>query len=317
MSAKFDDLLLALEDSTRPFPVERLSELSDLDAERMERLRACWPRISDVRRRELVAALGQLADDQIEFTFERINRFAIDDPIAEIRAQAIGNLWECEDPGLVTPLLGALAQDGDAEVRAGAATALGAFLLLGETESLPSGMLPRVEEGLLTAATSDPADGVRRRSLESLGYSSRPEVPALIEKAYSSGEEPWVHSSLIAMGRSASKPWGPKVLLELTSPAPELRLEAARAAGELDLQDSVPALIDLLDDVDDEVRRAAIWSLGQVGGAPANEALLRLLDHAQDDDEIELLEDALGNLAFVDGTRDLLLFDFDDTEDGG
>jgi len=316
MSAKFDDLLIALEDAGRPFPVERLSELSDLDRERMQRLRAMWPRIADDRRRDLMTALGQLADDHIEFTFERINRFAIDDPLAEIRAQAIRNLWECEDPRLVGPLLTALAGDSDLEVRAAAGTALGAFLFLGETEALPSGVLPRIEEGLLAAATSDSADEVRRRSLESLGYSSRPEVPALIEKAHAGGEPPWMRSSLIAMGRSASKPWGPKVMHELSSPAPPLRLEAARAAGELDLQDSVPSLIDLLDDVDDGVRRAAIWSLGQLGGAAANEALLRLVDRAEDDDEIELLEDALGNLAFVDGTRDLLLFDLDeDTED--
>jgi HEAT repeat protein len=118
------------------------------------------------------------------------------------------------------------------------------------------------------------------------------------------------------MGRSASKPWGPNVFLELTSPIPSLRLEAARAAGELDLQEAIPSLIDLLEDVSDETRRAAIWSLGQLGGRAANEALLAALDRSEDEDEIELIEDALGNLAFVDGTRDLLLFDYDDTEDG-
>jgi len=167
MSAKFDDLLIALEDAGRPFPVERLSDLSDLDRERMQRLRAMWPRIADDRRRDLMTALGQLADDHIEFTFERINRFAIDDPLAEIRAQAIRNLWECEDPRLVGPLLTALAGDSHLEVRAAAGTALGAFLFLGETEALPSGVLPRIEEGLLAAATSDSADEVRRQALRS------------------------------------------------------------------------------------------------------------------------------------------------------
>jgi HEAT repeat protein len=316
MAAKFDDLLESLQDSSRPLPNERLPELSDLDAQPMQRLSAAWPRIADDRRRALVEALGRLADDRIEFTFERINRFAMDDPLPEIRAQAIRNLWECEDPALVGPLLHALAGDADTEVRAAASSALGAYLFLGETESLPAGMLPRIEEGLLAAAASDRADDVRRRALESLGYSSRREVPGLIEEAYASDEQPWRRSSLVAMGRSASKPWGPKVIHELTSPAPVLRLEAARAAGELDLQDAVPSLIDLLEDVDDDVRRAAIWSLGQLGGAAANEALLRLLDRAEDEDEIELLEDALGNLAFVDGTRDFLMFDFDDSEDG-
>jgi HEAT repeat protein len=316
MSAEFEALLAALADGSQPLPLERLPELSDLDTVRMDRLRAVWATIGDERRLKLVDALGDLADDQIEFTFERINRFAMEDPLPAIRARGIRNLWECEDPSLVAPLTAALSTDSVADVRAAAGAALGAFLFLGETHSLPGDLLPRIEEALLNSATNDADDDVRLRSLESLGYSSRGEVPPLIENAYDSKREPWMRAALVAMGRSASKPWGPKVIRELTSPIPSLRLEAARAAGELDLQEAVPSLIDLLEDVSDETRRAAIWSLGQLGGRAASEALLSALDRSEDDDEIELIEDALGNLAFVDGTRDLLLFDFDDTEDG-
>jgi HEAT repeat protein len=316
MPAEFEALLAALADDSQPFPLELLPELSDLDASRMDRLRAVWTTIGDERRLKLVESLGDLADDQIEFTFERVNRFAMEDALPAIRARAIRNLWECEDPSLIAPLAAALSTDSVADVRAAASAALGAFLFLGETHSLPGDLLHRIEEALLASANEDAEDEVRLCSLESLGYSSRQEVPPLIDNAYGTQSEPWVRAALVAMGRSASKPWGPKVIHELTSPIPSLRLEAARAAGELDLQEAVPSLIDLLEDVSDEIRRAAIWSLGQLGGRAANEALLSALDRSEDDDEIELIEDALGNLAFVDGTRDFLMFDFDDTEDG-
>ncbi len=315
MSAKFDDLLGALLDAARPLPIARLPELSDLDSERIGRLRAAWPQIGNERRLALIEALGQLGDDKIEFTFERIHRMAMDDALPQVRALAIRNLWECEDPSLVTPLLSALDHDPSAEVRAASSSALGAFLFLGETDSLPGDLLPRIEQGLLRASAADPEDEVRRLALESLGYSSREDLAPLIEKAYASADDSWKRSSLVAMGRSVNKAWAPNVTRELTSAAPPLRLEAARAAGELDLQDTVPALIDLLDDVDDEIRHAAIWSLGQLGGEAAQSALLGLLDRSDDEDEIDLIEDSLGNLAFVDGTRDFLILDIDEPED--
>jgi hypothetical protein len=40
-----------------------------------------------------------------------------------------------------------------------------------------------------------------------------------------------------------------------------------------------------------------------------------LLETTEDESEIALLEDALDYLAFVDGTRDIALFDFDDDQD--
>lgn len=316
MTTGFHDLLALLQDGERRIPIHRLSELSDLDAAHMAQLRAVWQSIPTARRESLIADLGRLADEHIELTFERINRLALGDPSAEVRQQAIRNLWECEEPDLVPPLLAALASDPQAAVRSAAASALGAFVLLGEVEAIAADLLRRIEEGLLLAAKSDQAADVRGASVESLGYSSRREVPPLIEAAYASREESSKRSALLAMGRSAEKPWAPHVMAELNSPSPVLRLEAVRAAGELELQEAVPTLIDLLEDANEAVRRAAIWSLGQLGGRDANEALNRLLEQTEDESEVELLEDALENLAFVDGTRDFLLFDFDEHEDG-
>ena len=59
-----------------------------------------------------------------------------------------------------------------------------------------------------------------------------------------------------------------------------------------------------------EIRRAAIWALSQVGGPLASDAL-RQLAESPGNDEPELIDRAIDNLAFESGARELLLLDFD------
>ena len=315
MTTSFEQLLEVLSDEAQQLPLSDLAELSDLDTDRTAQFSEVWEHLSDERRRTLIIEFGRQAELRIDLIFEPINRLAISDPDAEVRKGAINNLWECEDPKLVTPFLDALTNDPASEVRAAAAKALGLFIWLGEIDQLVKELLGQIEQGLLTAIVQDADEEVRRCSLESLGFSSRSEVPAFIEQAYASGDEALIRSALLAMGRSVSDQWGPQVLTELYNPAPSIRLEAARAAGELELRESIESLIDLLDDVDKKVRAAAIWSLGQLGGEDAADALLLLLESAEEEQLIELIEEALDHLAFVDDTRDFLLLDFDDPED--
>jgi len=117
-------------------------------------------------------------------------------------------------------------------------------------------------------------------------------------------------SALFAMGRTADNVWAPQILAELERGAPPLRFEAARAAGELELAEAVPALQQLIEEGDIQCREAAIWSLGQIGGDAARTTLLKLLEETDDEEEVDFIEDALDNLAFTDGTADFFLFDF-------
>ncbi|NIS81444.1 MAG: hypothetical protein GTO14_14855 [Anaerolineales bacterium] len=315
MEKAFHDLLEIIRDEDRPFPFERLAELSDLDKHHTAQLHEMWPHFPETRKRILLATLGQQAFEHIELTFEPINRLALFDSDAEVRSIAIQNLWECEDPTLAKPLLNALNEDGEAHVRAVAATALGLFVWLGEIEELPADLLRLIEEGLLRAAVQDEASEVRRRSLESLGFSSRSEVPRLIENAYQTEEESSKQSALFAMGRSASDLWKPHVLAELFHASPKIRLEAARAAGELEINEAIENLIDLLQDIDEGVRDTAIWALAELGGEDAKEALVDILRTAEDEAFLTYVSEALDHMAFIDGTRDLLMFDFDEFED--
>lgn len=313
MGSSFENLLTALSTPGAEFPLADLTFLSDLDASQLERLARLWPSLDADRRNDILGEIGTLAQDHIELNFDRVDRMALGDSDARVRRRAIENLWESEDPALARSLLEILRSDPDAATRAAAAGALGLFVYLGEIERLPDGLRTEIEkELLLSVRHADEA--VRLRSLESLGFSSRPEVAGLIREAYASGAEAPRRSSLVAMARSADDVWAPQVLAQLRSPSPGLRLEATRSAGELELRAAASDLIDLLEDADVSVRRAAIWSLGQIGGTRAAEVLGRLLDEA-DDDENSVIQDALDQLAFVEGTGGLTLFDIDEDSD--
>jgi len=73
--------------------------------------------------------------------------------------------------------------------------------------------------------------------------------------------------------------------------------------------------LDMLEDegVDPDIRAAAIWSLSQIGGEQVRETLEELLDDAVDDDEeYELLQNALDNLELNDEiNKQMDLFDID------
>jgi len=198
-------------------------------------------------------------------------------------------------------------------VRAAAASALGPYVYQGEVDKLPAALLHTIEEALLAAHRADRSELVRRRALEALGYSSREEVPALLRSASARNDTLWLESALFAMGHSADKQWEARVLEFLDHEDLPVQIEAVHAAGELMLSRArVPLLNMLEDEIDDlELKNEVIWALSQIGGEGVEETLDALLEAAEDDDEIEVLEQALDNLSF---NQDDNVFDFLDIE---
>ena len=83
--------------------------------------------------------------------------------------------------------------------------------------------------------------------------------------------------------------------------------EAIRAVGELELKPAKTILLDLLEEINDnsDLRYQIIWALSKIGGDSVYEILQDLLDNAEDDDEIEVLELALENLEFMGDNSNL------------
>ena len=294
----FKELLAEIGDSTKPLHLSGLYGLSSLSKADLATLRAIWPEIAVERRRQIVQNLVEIGEESVEVDFSDALRILLDDADAEVRATAVDGLWECEDVLLIKPFIALLQNDPAELVRARAAIALGRYMYLAELEELSTAKAAQVKQALLAAHRS-PTETleVRRRALEALSALTDPEVHDLIAAAYQHPEEKMRVSAVFAMGHSGHTPWRSTVLKELDNPIPAIRFEAAKAAGELEAKKAVPRLIELLADSDREIQQAAAWSLGQIGGKQAKEAL-RLAAKGKDEVLREAAEAALEELAF-------------------
>jgi HEAT repeat protein len=250
-------------------------------------------------------------------SFEDLGRALLGDPDAAVRTQAIRLLAETDDTRLLPTLIDIMDNDAEVDPRVEAIKLLGEFVLLGELERLPDGQQRVIEDALLRIEAGEGKAELRRRALEALGYSSRPEAPVLIESAFRRQDPYWVASALVAMGRSSDERWEEQVLSMLLNDDVRIRLAATEAAGELHLRAAGPILLKMLEDEDDQaVTTAALWSMSQIGGEEIRIYLQSLLDKAEDDAQIEFLEDALDNLSFTEDQEsfDLIALDPDEPE---
>ncbi|MDD5371533.1 MAG: HEAT repeat domain-containing protein [Anaerolineaceae bacterium] len=297
----FQAVLDALSDVERPFPPVYLHRFSDISHTDLGDLKIIWGQLPVERRRALLEDLERLTEADTLVSFDDLARYVLQDEDPMVRILAIHLLWDVEDPHLAPTFIQMMETDPDHQVRAAAANALGQFIYLGELEEIPEPVWHQVEDSLLNVLSGEDAPTVRRNALESMGYSSRPEVPSLLQEAYQRGNIDWLASSLYAMGRSADDRWSPEVIRMLAHDLSPIREEAARAAGELELRDARADLLRMAREDEEEVQIAAIWSLSQIGGDEVRETLEELLEAAEDDEKGEIIENALDNLTINEG----------------
>jgi hypothetical protein len=290
--------------------------LSKLDQENLELFQSIWPTIPTQRRRDIMRELVEICEVNFEVCFDPVFFLGMADEDADVRTSAINGLWENETTALIGPLVHLLRTDPAVPVRATAAIALGKFVYLSELEEIDQAQALLAEEALLEAIHQAQEDvEVRRRAIEAIAYSGEAGVVDIIENAYYDENEKMQVSAIFAMGRNADERWRPRVIVELDNPNSEIRFEAARACGELEVQEAVPKLINLVEeDPDLEVQEMALWAMGRIGGQLAREALELCLDN---ENEVLALaaEDALDELNLFDGSFDLFDFDEDDFDD--
>jgi len=285
-------------------PQADLYHLSNLENTEVLDVQRTWVELPTDLRYQLAVRLVEMAEADFELDFGEVFRICLEDEDASVRAVAIEGLWEDEDVLLVPRLVQLLQQDDSAIVRAAAAESLGRYILLGELNKMRSDHHLVAYDAVLAAHQDRDEDPtVQRRALESLAYVENETVIRLIQAAYDAADEKMRVSAVFAMGRSADSRWASLVQQELFSGNPELRFEAARACGELQLRESVPELAGLVEDVDAEVQEAALWALGQIGGDQARQILQRYIHH--DNEAIQAAaEAALNELEFMYGDLD-------------
>jgi HEAT repeat protein len=272
----------------------QVARLSDLSRANALVLSEAWKDIPEATRVDLVRRFDELTEERVELNFGRALRIALNDPSSIVRQLAVAGLWEDESNELLDRLRHILENDESPDVRAQAAAALERFSTKAAVGSLGDDTALRLRDELRRAAADESEPyAVQRRALEALGpYAADPEIASLITEAHDSGDHGLQCSAIYAMGRSLDQRWLPSILMELENDDPELRFEAARAAGLLGSADAIPVLLDAARDEDAEVRHAAVGAIGQIGGRGAVRALERLIEDAGEAD-LELIESAL------------------------
>lgn len=310
----FSTVLSALEDDARVFPVKYVGRFSDLSHANLEAVMGVWPRLPQARKHLLLKRMLELFDEDTVVSFDALAVRLLDDPDGQVRVYALRLLAETGDTRLLPRLVQIVASDPEPAARAGAAALLGQFVEMGELEEMSAGNLNQVTDCLLLAA-ADSDSYLARVALESLGYSSRNEVSALIESAFKRHDPRWQVSALVAAGHSADARWQEQVIEAFLSEDQQVRLAAVRAAGELQLKPARQPLLNMIEDEqDDEVLQSIIWSLSLIGGEDVREYLQTLIDDTDDDDMLEFLEDALLNLEFTEDAEDFNLLAYDEDE---
>lgn len=258
-----------------------LGRLSGLLPDERGELRERWPEIPASRREEVVREIVRMADDDIELDFLPVLCVALQDGEAAVRASAASGLWETGDRTVIKPLAALLGGDESSEVRAAAAAALGHFVDLAEEGKLIERDVCRVREALLAALENEAeALSVRRRALEALAPMQGCGVEEWVRWAYRSSDALVRQSAVYAMGRTCDPAWLSVVLDEMESADPAMRYEAANASRELADSQALPHLHELVSDQDAQVAQAAVHAIGGIGGAAARKLLRHYQEHA-------------------------------------
>ena len=302
-SLSIEQALEQLNDIELPLTAAVINRLSDLNTADLARFREGWPQIPADRRSQLLQRLGETSETNFELDFVEVTRLGLGDVDEEVRVAAIEAAWYDETVNFLYALMKLAVRDPAEAVRAGALSAMGRFILLGELDELKPSIAREAQDVALAVCRSDDESiDVRRRAIEALGNCTREGVPELIQDAYESDDSRMKASALFAMGRSCDDVWAGIILDELVSDDPELRYEAARAAGELELSDAVERLGQMLHDDDREVLEMAVSALGEIGGDEARELLEAGIERAEiagDEALREAIHEALEHASLI------------------
>ena len=295
-----EQFLENLSDPAVPLSNSDFIELSDLSPSELGVFARHWFLLSQVRKRDLLTTLVELAEDSPELDFCTIYKMCLKDEDEWVQEKAIDGLWEYEDRSVLPGLIQVLTSRRGPDVRAAAASALGKFSLLAQEGHLLARDAGSVHTTLMDILR-DPDESleVRRRSLEAVAPFNTPDIRDQVCWAYQSDDPDLKTSAIFAMGRTGEVSWLPTLIKELDNREPSIRYEAANACGDLGEEDVVPYLLELLEDEEFEVQIAALDALGKIGGSLAKRALMRCIEEGDASLE-EAARAALENAEFLE-----------------
>ena len=312
----FKDIKKALLDQEAPFPVKYLYFFSDISTSELEKLTDIWPQVGLQRRRGLLEDMENLSEADTLLYFDAVAEMAMEDTDPIARTTAIRLLWQSNNESIIPRFLSILQNETEPMVRAAAATALGPFVYYGEIDEIDEKVYERIVKVLIQTHLNAEDKLVRRRALEALGYASHPDMPVFIQRAFEKNDEEWLQTALFAMSRSYDTRWKEAVIAMLDHANPMVCYEAIRAAGELELTEAAEPLIAFLEAEhgDQDLDEAAIWALTKIGGDDVRQLIQNRLEHTENAEEIQFLEEALMNLDFTEQMNIFEIMNFEDLD---
>lgn len=278
-------------------------------------------RLPKMSKKEKLNLLADLEDGYRLFDKHALTllKTLLDDPDAQVRAEAIACLWNDPDSRWIDVLMHKSTDDPHSDVRTHAISALGRYVFEGDAaafedwdgfeNNITADDYARVTDFLFRFA-QDPEEvvEVRRYAIEALAFRSEDaDVHDLIEWAYQHSDRRLRVSALFSMARNGDPRWTEYILAELHSRDTEIQYEAVHAAGELSLEEATDTLIDMVrgKNVRKPLRLLAIYALGQIGNERAYPVLDRLT-RSRDRDVREVAREAVEEWLAVNAAEDMV-----------
>ena len=279
----------------------KLRALSEPNRDTLTALLRLWPSIDPARRREVLAAMQQLEEEESALDFHRVALTALRDPDPATRMLAVRGLREQDRAEYMRLLASQLRDDPVPMVRVEVAKALANYVI-----GVEFGLLPDDDAETLTAALRDAiedveeTDEVRGTALESLGAWSDESTAEIISDLYEVGSPQLRLSAIRAMGRNASEGWLDLLIYHFDDEDADMRAAAAEAAGQLLMDEAVDPLVMLAtEDKDDDVQVAAIRALGEIGNDEVERILNRWLKERRDPHIQDAIREALAEVQVI------------------
>ena len=272
--------------------------LSGLTKHEIKQFKLVWPKLTTIKKYDLVEQLIDLEKDSASVDFSSVLISCIHDDDIGIRKASLIGLSQCEDRSLIKPLIEIIENDASYEIRIAAIIAISGFVTMYQAGKLGSGDFEKIRKCLFTILSErEDHIEVQCRAIEVVGGILDASTESIIKDAYGSGVLELKKSSIRAMALTSDIKWVQLIIDDMEDQSAEIRYESVTTAGMVGDETIVPYLIDLLQDDDSDVQLAAISSLGMIGGMIAKMALNKCLEV---DDFREAAELALGNIAFDD-----------------
>jgi HEAT repeat protein len=306
-----EDALQALPiESAKLVPPQVVFGFSDLDPQDLAQVQKVWQQQPEAHRIAIMERLAESSEADYMLDYSVFAQVGYADPLEAVRAAAIEAAWMDDSPEALQRLSESAQQDPAVKVRAAAIAQLGQFIHLAELEQLDKDEVQPIADYIYGLAQDprQPLD-IRRRALEASANSQRPGLNDLIERAYDDDEFQMRLSAVAAMGNTADERWEAHILRELNGNEAEMVFQAANSAGDIGLEAAVERLTELAYVDDPQIQAVSVWALGEIASDEAIDALNGLAEYAEseeDDDLLEMVEDALGNAEMMLDMNDFI-----------